>query len=428
MYSYIKANISSAILSIPKGVYMAGYGQRDEPNKGTHDDIYTKALTVSNGEKTIIIISNDLLGVNEDIVKKVVLGINKEINILEEDIFVCATHTHAAPDIFDWEFDQRFSTCEANKKAKEYIINAIIKNALNSTKELKPVKLAFGRSKCDKIASNRINKDWPIDDMVNGIFLIKENDCLLSAIVNYACHATVLGADNLYISADYPGIVQKLIEEHFGKECTCMFINGACGNQSTRFTRKSQNFDEVKRLGNALYESVLESYDNREYIDDITINSVKAYFDFPRKELPSREEALKHLETMARRLNRAKDEGVTQEELREAITKHQGAMITLKLIDVLHRLDLIIPIQLMKLGDILITGIPVELFSDYGILIKEKSSFSYTIIAGYTNGMVGYVYTPESYKQGDYEAWSSPFDKHTGDFIVEKVVELMKIL
>ena len=291
---------------------------------------------------------------------------------------------------------------------------------------MKPVKLALGKSKCSGIASNRVNKEDPVDDLVNGIFFIKENDSPLCIIANYACHPTVLGAENEYISADYPGVFQRLTEAHFGNECTCMFINGACGNQSTRFTRRSQDFNEVERMGKLLFESVLEAYERREERDDFTIGGVKRYIEFPRKKLPSQDEATKHYETMTKKLDAAKNDlSIPPEELRGLITKHQGASVTLKLIDVLGELDLNAPIQLMRLGDIVLVGVPVELFNDYGFLIKEKSKFDDTIIAGYTNGMLGYVYTPKSYDDGDYEAWSSPFDKYIGDFITENVVNMI---
>jgi len=60
------------------------------------------------------------LGVDEELVDKVVSGIKKEINIPEENIFICATHTHSAPHIINWEFDEKNFSCRLNKKLKEY--------------------------------------------------------------------------------------------------------------------------------------------------------------------------------------------------------------------------------------------------------------------------------------------------------------------
>lgn len=424
-----RANASSTAFNIPKGVYLGGYGDRNEPNVGTYDALHTKAITISNGQNKIMIISNDLFGLSEEIVNRVVSGIRESFDIPEENIFISATHTHAAPDIYDWEYDKRFSQYKSNVEARDSIIQTMIENGLKSAKDLKPVKLAFGQSKGEGVASNRIDKNAPVDDLISSIFLIGEKGLPIWTIVNYACHPTVLGADNLYVSSDYPGVVQRLMEEHFGEDSLCMFINGACGNQSTRFTRKSQDFDEVKRLGSLLFESLLKAYENKTEIEDFTLGGVKEYFEFPRKQLPDKEEAVKHYQFMTDKLNKAKNnKNLSPEELRGIITKHQGAGITLKLLEVLDEIDLRAPIQLLRLGNIVFVGVPVELFNDYGFLIKEESKFPHTIIAAYTNGVLGYIYTPESYEDGDYEAWSSPFDINAGVFLTESVMGLMEKL
>jgi hypothetical protein len=208
-----------------------------------------------------------------------------------------------------------------------------------------------------------------------------------------------------------------------------MFMNGACGNQSTRFTRRCQDFNEVERMGKLLFESMLVSYNNRKTIEDSSINGIKEYFEFPRKRLPNKEEAKAYYETMSQKLNEAKkDSKLPPEELRGIITKYQGASMTLKLQEVLENLNLRAAIQLARLGSLVFVGVPVELFNDYGFLIKEKSKFPNTIIVGYTNGMLGYVYTPESYRDGDYEAWSSPFDINTGEILTKRVIDLMEKL
>ncbi len=120
-----------------------------------------------------------------------------------------------------------------------------------------------------------------------------------------------------------------------------------------------------------------------------------------------------------------KDSKSTQQEIRTAITKYQGSVINLDLINALDTLDFNLPIQVLKIGNIILAGLPIELFNEYGQIIKEKSKYKNTLTVGYTNGMLGYVYTPESYDKGDYEAWSSPFHKTTGDFIVENVLDII---
>ncbi|MBU5436851.1 neutral/alkaline non-lysosomal ceramidase N-terminal domain-containing protein [Tissierella sp. MSJ-40] len=426
MNNKLLAQVSSTAFDISKGVYMAGYADRKERSLGTHDNLHTKALTISNGDKTAIFITNDLLGVDKDIVEKVVSGIRNSINIPEKNIFICATHTHSGPDIILWDVGKQKSQDNLNKKVKEEVINRVIENAVNSTKNLESVKIKFGKSKSSEVASNRIDKELPLDDSMDIIYIEKENLIPLAIVVNYACHPTILGADNLYISADYPGVLQRLIEEHYNNKTQAMFINGACGNQSTRFTRKSQDFMEVERMGRILFEKVLEGILNLEEEKDFSVESVKEYFSFPKKALPTCEEAISQYNKAKKEkekvLNNSKS---TQQEIRIAITKYQGAVINLDLINTLDTLDFNLPIQVLKIGKIILVGLPIELFNEYGQIIKKKSKYKNTLIVGYTNGMLGYVYTPESYDKGDYEAWSSPFHKTTGDFIVENVLDLI---
>lgn len=423
----LKANTAIDSYSIPKGVYMAGYGDRNQGNIGTHDKLYTKAITIEQGGEKIILIGNDLYGVDKELVKDVTVAINKETSIPEENIFICATHTHAAPDIFDWEYDKRYFKARANREVRKHIIDTMIKNAIASTRNLVPVKLEFGQERCNAVASNRIDKDGPLDDLLNGVFLLRGDDTPLAIIINYPCHPTVLGADNKYISADYPGVLQRLMEEHFEFKTTCIFMNGACGNQSTRYTREGQGFSEVKRIGKLLFTATLKAYEYRKTIYDPVIQSVKKPIKLPKKQLPSRKEALEYYKTMQEELKIAKDTAdLPPTKLRDVLTRKQGAAITLKLIDVLDQLDLNAFIQLVRLGDIALVGMPVEIFNDYGFLIKEQSPYASTLIVGYANGKLGYVYTPESYDQRNYEAWASPFARNIGDFLVEKTTRLLE--
>lgn len=425
------ANVAKRSFLVPTSIKMAGYDDRKQGNIGTHDKLFTKALTIDNGLERFIVITNDLLCVDDDLVKKVTEKINENEKIDEKNIFICASHTHGGPEICQWKFSEDdFSLDYETQKLRKEIIDIIADNAIESLKNLVPVEIGFGNEKCSDVACNRIDKDLPSDCFVNVIELRKFDKSPLCILVNYTCHPTVMGAENLYITADYPGELQKLLEDHFSGQAVAMFINGACGNQSTRFTRRSQNFDEVGRMGNIVYESTIKALNNiTDFKSWIEMKSIKTLTDFPQKKLPSYDEAIKVMEKAKMVRENVISSHAEPWKIRKAITKYQGAVATLELIK--HIKDgykIYSYIQLMQLGDILIVGVPVELFVEYGIEIKKISKYKNTIIAGYTNNMLGYVYTPESYHDCDYEAWSSPFGIDTGKFVVETVKELMSLL
>lgn len=431
MLDKLMANASKSVLDIPEGIKMSGYINRKKENIGTHDNLFTKAVTIDNGQEKIVLITNDLLCIDSYIVNNVVSIINKKHDIPEENIFICASHTHSGPDICKWHMGN-YEMDKKHKELKENIINVIAENALTSIENLIPAKIGFGQSICNDVASNRIDKKAVTDNLLHVIKIVDYNDRAICALINYACHPTVLGCDNLYISSDYPGVLQTLIENEYDGECVAMFINGACGNQSTRFTRRSQDFEEVERLGNILYKNSIRAIKGiKQFKNWIDLSSIKEDKKFPRKKLPSKQEALEIYNKAKKEKEKILENKDSEPfDKRIAITRYQGAKITLDNIKNFkeEKEDIVLPIQLIQLGFILIVGIPAELFVEYGLEIKETINFKNVIIAAYTNSMKGYIYTEESYKHGDYEALSSPFDIKTGEVLVKNVKKLISKL
>lgn len=68
-----------------------------------------------------------------------------------------------------------------------------------------------------------------IDDEVGIIRIDDGRGTRLATLIDYACHAVVINITTSFLfPADYPGVVQRLIEKEAGG--VCLFRNGACGN------------------------------------------------------------------------------------------------------------------------------------------------------------------------------------------------------
>ena len=72
-------------------------------------------------------------------------------------------------------------------------------------------------------------------------------DGAIAAIVNFACHATVLFSTNMQISADYPGYAVRTVQRIIG-DVPVLFLNGACGDVNPAWIE--QRYDEAARVGN----------------------------------------------------------------------------------------------------------------------------------------------------------------------------------
>src|SRR5207247_8567723 len=76
---------------------------------------------------------------------------------------------------------------------------------------------------------------------------------------NYACHPVVLGM-NLQYSADFPGVMTRIVEEAFGATALCFFIQGAPGDINPLARAVADDGPEqLKIAGRGLGESTARS-------------------------------------------------------------------------------------------------------------------------------------------------------------------------
>jgi neutral ceramidase len=73
----------------------------------------------------------------------------------------------------------------------------------------------------------------------------------------------VLGEENRFISADYPGPMAEKIEQEIGNKAMCLFIQGCEGDINPLFMARGPNVEEnfamVKTMGVILAEEVLKT-------------------------------------------------------------------------------------------------------------------------------------------------------------------------
>ena len=87
-----------------------------------------------------------------------------------------------------------------------------------------------------------------------------------------------------------------------------------------------------------------------------------------------------------------------------------------------------LPLVAIRFGDVSISGVPGEPFTDIGRGIKENSPFKMTLISCCANGCEGYFPLKSAYDEGGYEARSSPFKSGVAEAIIEGSADLLKSL
>jgi hypothetical protein len=64
-----------------------------------------------------------------------------------------------------------------------------------------------------------------------------------------------------------------------------------------------------------------------------------------------------------------------------------------------------LPVQALRIGDMALGGLPVEVFVETGLAFKQRSPFQPSFLVSLNNGYYGYLPTPEHHQLGGYETW-----------------------
>jgi len=224
--SFCKKNITPQ-----KNLYLCGYIDRVEKSAGILKPIYARISVFGQNSKKYAVIALDILLISRTKALEFQRKFTAKYGL--SALVISATHTHAAPALlsYSWvgEADDDFAL------SVEAAVDEGLKECLGNL--LSCVMSYSSLSGYDEIATNRNN----IED-VSSIFLntlaFKYKNKLIGGLINYNCHPTVLSAENLLISPDFPSEVLERIEISSG---VFLFTNGAAGDISTRFKRKTRH-------------------------------------------------------------------------------------------------------------------------------------------------------------------------------------------
>ena len=427
------AGVAKVIITPPIGIPLAGYGERDKLSTAIHDELYAKALVLSDGKTKAAIVTTDLAGVDKEFVSSIRKQVQKRTDIKKENILISASHTHSGPDMSKPRFFTEEKVIEGLSK-KDYVDSLrevtdrkIAGAVLMADNNMKEARVGVGKGVACGVAANRRDSKGPMDNTVGVLRVDDEEGKHMAILVNFCGHPTVLSFDNYLISADYPGYAMRAVENAIGEDVIAMFTNGACGNVSTRFTRREQTFREAKRLGSILGGEVIKVSEEIETRDQGKLKVISKKIRLPAKRFPTIREAEEDCKTAKDNFERLKAEGATKERLRVSYTTLEGAE---RLVEWVKKgigkiKEVETEMQAIAIDDTVLIAEPGELFVEIGLDIKKKAGLENVFVVGYANDSIGYVPTREAYKEGKYEAFSTILSPEAGEIIHKTALELI---
>ena len=398
------AGIAQTIITPPVGVDLCGFAGRPAPSQGIHDDLYAKALYLSNESGEVVLITADLIGLSAEEVAFIREILFRELGLPPDAVMITCSHTHSGPStrcikwLGDW--DEAYLAV---------LLRKIASVAIMAAKHTSPASVGWMREEvCIHVNRRERTKEgirlgvrpdgltlpWVDVLAVNG-----SGGRPLARWFSHAAHPVTLGGNNVLISADWPGYAQRAIE---GAQagCTALFAQGCCGNLNSH---PRGTFEIAQQQGWIVAGAVVKAAALAQTTGEIVIDHASEIVSLPLQDPPPVEQAEKILQQKREALAQAGDD--TAYQMRKTLAGY--VKWAEELVDMARRgvKGMTIPFEIhaIRIGDTVIVGLPGEVFAEYAVNIAKVSPASHTVVVAYTNGNFGYVPTRQAFGEGGYE-------------------------
>ena len=440
----LKANMKRVDITPPKGLELAGYPHYPRYNEGAHDPLYAACMYLENNGQEIAMVTVDLLFFSKQHVAKVRKNVTERCGIKGENIMISCSHTHSGP----WASGRLdIESLEAGlPQPMEYVeeiiekISAMIVDAKQSAFD---GYFASGVTVCGAesgIGGNRRIPGGPHDPLVSVLAVKDTNEKIKGIMVNYTLHPTFIHEWSNVCTADYPCYLKMELEESI-PGVLVGFAQGTSGNQSSRYYRQGESYDEAERVGRTLGKAAYSVVGKLKWENDIEIKTAQAIQEIELRDFGTEEELraqVEHDEAVYKDLYAKYGKSTNRDEyylwqnanLKLLGSEDQLGYILMKKKGIkIELLDEEIPaeIQVFRIGGTCIVGLQGEVFVEYGLFIKAMAGFGMVVVNELANGVLpGYLYTPESLVTGGYETDTSMLGETFGMKYITKALETIE--
>ena len=221
------------------------------------------------------------------------------------------------------------------------------------------------------------------------------------------------------------------------------FAQGTSGNQSSRYYRQGESYDEAERVGRTLGKAAHTVIDKAEWKTELPIKVVGAEVELELRNFGTEEELMaqvEHDEAIYKDLYAKYGDSKVREEYylwQNANLKLLGSEDQLGYVRMQKKgikVELLedeapAEIQIFRLGGVCVIGIPGETFVEYGLYLKAAAGFGMVVVNELSNGVLpGYLYTPESLVTGGYETDTSMLGEGFGRHLIDKVLDTVELV
>jgi neutral ceramidase len=477
------AGAASADITPPFPVDLLGYVRRPLAARSAYAPLEATACVLRDESSgtTVVIIAADVVGLTTPMADRIRARVSERVGCDPAAVLLNSSHTHAAP----WpgafiklggEFDGWTDT-ETNYW--DSIPDRYASVALEAAESLRPARVSGGVGEARGLAVNRRertadgrtilgwNREGVRDDAVvairiDGLDGAPVNPEPIATLVSFACHPVVIGPDVPGAGPDFVGPLRSTISDLLRPGSTTVFLQGAAGDalplESFRDDEEALLAADVvgARIGVEAFHAIADAEPwavaversdwgsvtpialyRRRVADEQpeqALRVARRIVSLPLQDLPPVADLERELEERCADLRARADRGETRTTMNpiryhvawlEMMLRQEAEGGRATAIDG--------EIWAARIGDCAVVGAPGEIFGAIGTAVRRRSPAPVTIFAGYSQGSLGYVATPDEYPHGGYEPAIShrgygqpaPFSPEVAGIIERTAVELL---
>ena len=445
----------------PRPVILRGQFHARISNE-VRDPITVTALALESGTEQCVMVSADRVGIPDALL----LGVRQKLaeaapDLVPENVFISATHTHTAPSTADDEWEDMGPEVMKSSEYATLFVERATECVAAAWQQRQPGAVAWGcgqavvgfnRRQVKSDGASQMYGDTSTDDFSHiegyedhGVDLLFTYDAsreLTGMVVNLACPSQVTEGDR-FVSADFWHETRCAIRQRHGEQLFVLPQCSAAGDQSPHLMWKKQAEARMLRLkelvdadadlrlaerveiGRRIAAAVDEVLPlvAREICDRPFLQHRVQTVDLPRRRCTADDvdEARREIDAYTAQFESLADRGPADPERSRCFGRRRWFSGVLERYE-LQKTQPTYPMEMhaVRLGDVVFATNSFELYLDYGLRLKARSPALQTFVVQLT-GPGTYLPTACSVEGGSYG--SVPASNHVGPEGGDRLVE-----
>ncbi|WP_327677371.1 neutral/alkaline ceramidase [Streptomyces sp. NBC_00467] len=456
---------------------MMGYSSFDQKTSGIHQRQRSRAFVVVDraSGKRIVYVNADLAMIFQSVQQGVIARLKERYGSLygEENVLLSATHTHSGPGGYSHHVAYNLSVLGFQSGTYRAIVDGIVESVAKAHDDLKPGTISLGTGTLTNASVNRSRTAFDRNpasdraafpggiDPAMTVLRFRQGDKDAGAISWFATHNTSITNKNTLISPDNKGYAAYTWEhDHEGVRYldnspgfVAAFPNTNAGDMSPNLNLKpgsgptEDEFENTRILGERQFGKASEVYRNAKPVTG-GVDSRLSYVDMENVTVsgaytPDQQEhrtcpAVVGASTLAGSVEDGPAIPGFTEGMRTPVAAiidalhidtpswlatcqyPKASLVPTGLLSNVHPVTpKILPLQIMKIGELYLVAGPGEFTITSGLRVRRTVAaqlgvpLDRVLLQGYANAYSQYVTTPEEYDAQQYEGGSTLYGRYT---------------